>query len=476
MRSADIGIGIDFGTSNSAAAWFDGKNVRMIPLEQYSEVMPTALHLDREYQSTTGSDAIKRYVEENRGRRVEMVAEIIGQASQSVQDPDADRGNIYGSLVDRSLPGRLILGVKRLLGNKQQDTLEIFGRNFRLVALITPILIRLQNTINHTIPVPLRRIHIGRPVEFEGTNSLAIERLKESSDYAGYSHISFFPEPLAATLSFLHGQTTMANGITLAVDFGGGTLDFCLVECTSSNGTKGRRNRENLQFKVLGTSGLAMGGDHIDQLIFENLIFPELGKGERWSRTVDGTIVDTPFPFQDYEQGLLNWAITYKLNQNQFTARIAECIHSSSDSSTVKFERLRDTIQHNYSFNIFSAIKEAKAQLSDIEETVLSIPELDMNVPFRRDQFNAIIADLLRLIEDKICQLFSETQLDFHHVSRVVRTGGSSNISAVVELLERYFPEKVVQHDPFNSVASGLAIANYFDHQIDYADDEATLT
>jgi hypothetical chaperone protein len=469
MHGKDIGIGIDFGTSNSAVAWFDGHDLQMIPLEESNGIMPTALHLNRDFQSTTGTDAVRRYVDENRGRRVEMVAEIIGTASQSAEESDAEPSNIYGGLVDRSLPGRLILGAKRLLGSKRQDTLEIFGKNFRLVALITPILLQIRSCINDSVISPINKVHIGRPVEFEGTNSLALERLTESSRYAGYTGISFFPEPVAATLSYLYSDKAIKQGVTLAVDFGGGTLDFSLIEFTSisTQNESPSQKEKKLQFNVIATSGIAMGGDHIDQLIFESLIFPLLGKGERWVRTVDGTLVDTPFPFQEYEQGLLNWAITHKLNQNQFTARLANCISSSSGSSKEKFERLRDTIQHNYSFNIFSAIKKAKAELSETEETVLSVPELDLNIPFRRNQLNAIINELMALIEEQICQLFNESEIDFHNVTRVVRTGGSSNIVAVINLLEKYFPGKVVQHDPFTSVAAGLAIANYFDYRAD---------
>lgn len=469
MHGKDIGIGIDFGTSNSAVAWFDGNDLKMIPLEESSGIMPTALHLDRDFQATTGTEAVRRYVDENRGRRVEMVAEIIGQASQSAEETDAEPSNIYGGLVDRSLPGRLILGAKRLLGSTRQDTLEIFGRNFRLVALITPILLRIRSCINDAVVSPITKVHIGRPVEFEGTNSLALKRLTESSQYAGYTGISFFPEPVAATLSYLYSDKAIEQGMTLAVDFGGGTLDFSLIEFTPAEPQQKHQTQKQkkLQFTVIATSGVAMGGDHIDQLIFENLIFPVLGKGERWSRTVDGTLVDTPFPFQEYEQGLLNWAITHKLNQNQFTARLADCISSSSGSSKEKFERLRDTIQHNYSFNIFSAIKKAKAELSEAEETVLSVPELDLNIPFRRTQLDAIIGELMALIEEKIAQLFEESNIDFGDVTRVVRTGGSSNIIAVIDMLEKYFPRKVVQHDPFTSVAAGLAIANYFNYQVD---------
>jgi hypothetical chaperone protein len=46
----------------------------------------------------------------------------------------------------------------------------------------------------------------------------------------------------------------------------------------------------------------------------------------------------------------------------------------------------------------------------------------------------------------------------------VLRTGGSSLIPAVRDILENQFGEKVVEHDPFTSVASGLAIADFFDY------------
>ena len=50
----------------------------------------------------------------------------------------------------------------------------------------------------------------------------------------------------------------------------------------------------------------------------------------------------------------------------------------------------------------------------------------------------------------------SNTDIDL-----VIRTGGSCLIPAVKKELDRLFPDKVVEHDPFTSVAAGLAIADY---------------
>ena len=46
-------------------------------------------------------------------------------------------------------------------------------------------------------------------------------------------------------------------------------------------------------------------------------------------------------------------------------------------------------------------------------------------------------------------------------ITLVIRTGGSSEIVAVRRLLDELFPGKVTAHDPFTSVAGGLAIASY---------------
>ena len=53
-----LGIGIDFGTTNSAAAVFDGRQVCLIQLESVDSVMPSATYIDAQIQTKTGQAAI----------------------------------------------------------------------------------------------------------------------------------------------------------------------------------------------------------------------------------------------------------------------------------------------------------------------------------------------------------------------------------------------------------------------------------
>lgn len=459
------GIGIDFGTSNSAIAVFDGTELRMIEIEPGAQTVPTAIHLDRDFQTLTGSVAINTYVEENADRRVEITARVIAEVEADPSGifsdgPEGEGGGanqlIYGAAEDYGLPGRLFLGIKRLLGKENILRLMVFERPFRLVALITPILLSFRKAINTAAGSIDQGIYLGRPVEFEGNdigkNALATDRIQEGSTYAQLGKVTFYPEPVAACLSFVQKQNIKDGSIVLTVDFGGGTLDLCLVRY------------QNKQFQVLGTEGIALGGDYIDQLIFEKLIFPELGKGTTWSRLVDGLLVTTPFPFDQYENALLNWTITHTLNQNQYTGKIAEYL-SQDGVENEKLERLEDVILHNYSYNIFQHIKAAKIALSDAESTVLDIPEINLAIPFNRTQLNQIIAEVIAALQTCIDDLLANTKADANSIDYVVRTGGSSRIAAVMELLEDLFPNKVVQHDTFTSVASGLAIASYYGYE-----------
>jgi hypothetical chaperone protein len=460
-----MGVGLDFGTSNSTAAWFDGKTLHYVLLEGDSPVLPTAVHLDRVYVAITGAAAIAQYVEENRGRLVELVPEVIGEASTSIgggalgesnSSLDTTRNLIYGQLVDRGLPGRLFHGLKRLLGDHRIDRLSVFSRSYRLVALITPVLLRMREGIQAAMRARVESIHVGRPVNFEGSddsrNAVAVARLLEANEHAGFRNISFYPEPVAATLSYLWRARPADKGIALTVDFGGGTLDLSVVRY------------EGEAFEVLATDGIGLGGNRIDQLIYAKVLFPLLGEGEHYTRRVDGRPIDIKFPFHEFESGLLNWPITHMLNENRTKTLVMDAL-ANGGPAAIKFERLKDLISYNYSYNCFQAIKQAKAELSDRIETVIDIPELNLRIPFTRAQFDDLLADELANLRKLIDALLAQVKLQRSDIDLVIRTGGSSLIVAVKTLLDTMFPNKVAAHDPFTSVAGGLAIANYYGYQ-----------
>ena len=69
---AKLGFGIDFGTSNSAAAVFDGEVIRLVQLEVDQPIMPSATYIDQDLQSKTGQAAIDQCIADNTGRTWEI--------------------------------------------------------------------------------------------------------------------------------------------------------------------------------------------------------------------------------------------------------------------------------------------------------------------------------------------------------------------------------------------------------------------
>jgi hypothetical chaperone protein len=456
-----VGVGIDFGTTNSVAAVYDGRRVALVPLEGSDPVMPSATYIDADLQTATGQAAIDRYISDNTGRTVELVPEVIGAAIVMVGDPDPEHRRpvetltqkVYGkAFKDSGLQGRLFRGTKRLLGDPHVRRLMVFDHPFRLVALITPILLRMRRAIEAT-GADASHACVGHPVTFEGRdehrNQLALARLGEAYGHAGVRSHTFYPEPIAATVSYLASNPGEEGRRVLTVDFGGGTLDFCVL----------RRTR--VGFDVIGTHGVPLGGDHIDQRLFRALLFPLLGKGEKWRRRgVDREVIETQFPFEDYEDLILNWAVSYTLNQNRYTTPVMDCIEQGGPGMH-KFRRLRELIKHNLSYLVFQAIKDLKANLSVADEAELDIPEIDVDLKVTRSEFEMLIGDLLDQFRAGVADALAAADVTAEEIDLVLRTGGSSLIPAVKAILDARFPGRVVEHDPFTSVAAGLAIADY---------------
>ncbi len=455
------GIGIDFGTSNSAAAVFDGDQVRLVQLEQADAIIPSATYIDRALTSKTGQLAVDQYIADNTGRTVEMIPEVIGETSQFVEGAGSDGGpgevettseKVYGAAVtDSSLQGRLFRGTKRLLGDERVRRLMVFDHPFRLVALITPLLLRIRQSVEADAGTFVGA-NLGYPVNFEGrdafSNQLALSRLGEAFGYAGIKQQHFYPEPIAAAVSFLHSNAQAQGQTLLCLDFGGGTLDFCVLR------------RQGQDFTVVATHGIGLGGDHLDQILYRALLFPELGKGEVWRRRGFDREIETRFPFEDFEELLVNWAVTYTLNQNRYTSPVLQRIESGGPGAH-KFERLRDVIQQNLSYLLFARIKELKAQLSVAQVASLDVPEIDLRLELSRTEFEAMIADPLNRVAQALDETVAKAGMNHSDIDIVLGTGGSSLIPAVKGMLNQRFPNRVVEHDPFTSVACGLAIANY---------------
>ncbi len=461
-----IGIGIDFGTSNTVAALFDGTTVHLVDFGAGKHSLPSATYLDSSLVAVAGQEALDAYIEDNLGRRVELASVALGEARTSTGSYDAEtslpqvaQSNLIFSaaMFDVNLPGRLFYGAKQLLTAADETVLPVFDRPFRLEAVITPILLRVRDGVEakfvhlHASGTGDHAV-IGRPVHFErsgnGGDERAVARLGAAFAHAGFDDQLFCYEPVAAAINYLHSQPERASGTLLTVDFGGGTLDFCLFR----DGEQG--------FTVLGTHGVALGGNHIDQLLFRKLLFPLLGEGTSGKFfTADG-FVHTRFAFAEYAELLLNWPVSYLLNQNRYLTPVREMIRDGGEHAS-KFQRLLDLIQFNYSYLVLQQIKAFKESFATQSQATLDLPELDIRLTLQRAEFEATIAPATTQFEEALEQALLHTGAKAGEIDRVICVGGSTCLPPVMAALQRRFPGRVVTHDIFTSVAAGLAIRDY---------------
>jgi hypothetical protein len=159
--------------------------------------------------------------------------------------------------------------------------------------------------------------------------------------------------------------------------------------------------------------------------------------------------------FQKYDHYL-----TFYWEQRVASIEIIDRV-AKGGAAAEKFQRLLDLISFNFGYTCFQAIRTAKAALSETTDTFIDIPEINLKLPFSRMQFESLLAEPLATLRQLIDQVLDQAGLQPRDVDMVVRTGGTSQIVAVRQLLEELFEGRVVAHDPFTSVAAGLAIASY---------------
>ena len=457
-----LGIGLDFGNSNTTMAVFDGESLSYVKIDHSLEqgtVMPSALYINRDYSSFTGSRALQQYLEDNTDRKIRLSEVNVGTIEVHMGEMDRDyfieRDRSFTAQlharVDKDLPGRLFRGLKAYLGGTEETRFKVFGKTFRLEALLNLLLREIRKSAEKQ-GVPLSSIHVGRPVRYEGSDDYmedqGVIRMTRALENAGYPQPVFMEEPVGAAWSYME-EHSMKEGETLLVfDFGGGTLDLAVLQ-----------NRDGAH-QVLATRGLARAGDWIDREIFKSVIFPLLGKGEMIShRRDDGNMAEYPFPFSNFEELLLNWQSTFLLNQPRY---LEEINRAGKEGGLIaeKTGRLNKLIRCNGSFPLLKLIEQAKKDLTDREETDLVFEEADLNVRITRKDLEELLLPLNEEIDNilrEVLELAGSPEID-----RVVCAGGSSLIPLVRQTLERYFPGKVEEWDPFRSIAAGLAMADFF--------------
>lgn len=409
--------GLDFGTSNSAISFYDGRQVSLLPIEPDSdtpELMPSLWYFETmEKEWFFGAEALSEY--------------------------KANGGE-----------GRLIQSLKKLLADDGIDGTHVGHRYYSIEDLLVLFFQEIKQKADKIVGKSIDAVTIGRPVRFtrDLRSDLAENRLGQAARRAGFETIDFMLEPLAATYGL---KATIPGPATVfALDMGGGTSDVSVVRLCPPGGGQDR---------VLAARGVSIGGVDFTGAVMEHRLLPYFGLG-----TTYRTVFNTPMNFPRYAlRHILDWYNSLKMIQNRkFMAFLAEVERTTSDPGRIR--ALRDLVFDRLGLDVFEAIERAKIDLSG--ETVSTVAyrhgAVDICEALERSQFEAYISSPKEAVAQMIRSALVQADLGPERIDIILLVGGSSQIPLFRGLVEEMFPNATIQEAAlFTSVAHGLSVAGF---------------
>ena len=312
-------IGIDLGTSNSAAAVMMGGKPTLIPAAE---------------GTTIGGKAFPSYVAISKDGDL-----IVGEPArrQAITNPD-----------------NTIVAAKRKMGT--DHIFKVQGKEYKPQQISAFILQKIKKDSEAFLGEKIAKAVITVPAYFDDNQRQAT---KDAGTIAGLDVVRIINEPTAASLAFGLDKSKQEMKI-LVFDFGGGTLDVTIMEMGGG------------VFEVMSTSGdTLLGGTDMDKVIIDYVV-DDFRKKTGINLTADSTAmtrireasekakielstvmetdINLPFIFHDPSSGTKNLEI--KLTR-------------------AKFEELISSIVERCKPSVEKALEDAKLSKSDISKIVL---------------------------------------------------------------------------------------------------------
>jgi len=334
--------------------------------------------------------------------------------------------------------GRLVQSIKSHLASDAFKRTFILGRPYFLESLIALYLGQVGEAAR--LP-PGTKLVVGRPVRYWGAQSdadeaLALERMRKAVEEAGYGESVFEYEPVAAALRYASGLDH--EELILVADFGGGTSDFSLVRV-------GQKVALEDASAILATWGVGIGGDSFDARVIDAAVAPELGQGSHYA---DGFGRITPVPTALFGK-LRRWHYLSFLKEPR-TLNLLETILNGTDVPE-KIGRMISLVQDELGLRLHRAVEQAKVALSSLDQCQFEFPDVDLQVPVQRNDFETWIVE-------ELDAMLAQAGVSVGDVDAVFATGGSSLVPVVRQRLTcRFGADKLRGGDELTSVAWGLA-------------------
>ena len=421
--SKNFSCGIDFGTSNSTCAVYNGKSILPVPMENSKEVIPSALFFSHEGHVYFGREAINLYIDGEEGR--------------------------------------LLRGLKSILGTSLMIERTIVGKKSRTFEDILAIYIsNLKSKAEQYLQSDIEKVVLGRPVHFHDNNpdadAKSEDMLRNIATSIGFKDIHFLYEPIAAAYS--HEQTIEDEQIAVVVDLGGGTSDFTVIRLSADRKTKADRKED-----ILSTTGVRIGGVNFDKALSIASFMPYLGLGSEYRSEFDESKFMT-IPSNVYND-LSDWPFIHQVQSRKAIAETKALLRTASEPE--KLQRLLEIQKEHLGHAFLQVVEHAKIELTNADYTISDLSELglDFTVKSTREEFMQSIDLQVERIKQAMNECVSSSGYKPSDIGLVILTGGSSEIPIINKIVNVTFPNaQISKDDKFGSVGRGLAYnaANLF--------------
>lgn len=319
MAKTEKIIGIDLGTSNSAAAALIGGKPTIIPsaegATQYGKSFPSYVAFTDDGQRLVGEPA----------RR------------QAVTNPE-----------------KTITSIKRQMGTSYK--VEIGGKQYTPQEISAFILQKIKKDSEAFLGEEVKKAVITVPAYFDDNQRTAT---KDAGRIAGLDVVRLVNEPTAASLAYGIDKETEEELEILVFDFGGGTLDVTVMEFGGG------------VFEVRSTSGdTKLGGTDMDATIM-NYLAEEFKRDTGVDLMNDDQAVQRLREAAEKSKIELSTTLSSEINLPFITATQEGPKHLTHTLTRAKLDELVDPIVKRCSQPMEQALKDAKMTKNDVDKIIL---------------------------------------------------------------------------------------------------------
>ena len=404
-------LGIDFGTSNSAAAYFGAGAIERVRFADGQETIPTAVFFcfDRKVMDT-------------------------GQAA-------------HDAMLD-GLDGRYMRSLKRVLGTSlMSEQRMMIGRKLDFFDIISDFLRRMKDRAEAQAGCTFDKAVAGRPVLFDsndaGKNARAATDLEKCYRMAGFREVIFLPEPEAAAFSVDRAISGNAPGVV--VDIGGGTSDFTVF------------NKQRGGIEVVASSGIRIGGTDYDRALNLNFIMPHMGYRHPVRIAMSTETIAAPAGV--YNE-LATWEKIPFLYTPQTTTLVKSLVRDAIEPT--RFRRLLRAIEGQLGHDIALIAEGAKIGANESGQTSnvdLGLIERGLEAVITPDDFHSVLDQFFGRLTGTLDGLLNSTGIVRDEIAHIVPVGGSSLLRPVREAFSAALPNAEIVDAPiFTAIVDGLAL------------------